>query len=59
MAPMAMELKVDTDADEVGFDPGRLERIDRYFARYVEEGQVPGWLIVVAGHDGRHSRLPA
>jgi len=56
---MAMELKVDTDADDVGFDPGRLERIDRHFARYVEEGQLPGWLIVVAGHDGRHSRLPS
>src|SRR6267142_999056 len=35
---MAMELKVDTDAEEVGFDAGRLERIDRHFARYVEEG---------------------
>jgi hypothetical protein len=56
---MAMELKVDTDADDVGFDPGRLERIDRHFARYGEEGQLPGWLIVVAGHDGRHSRLPS
>jgi len=47
MRPMAMELKVDTDAEEVGFDPGRLERIDRHFARYVEVGQLPGWLIVV------------
>ena len=44
---MAMELKVDTDAEEVGFDAGRLERIDRHFARYVEEGELPGWLIVV------------
>ncbi len=44
---MAVELKVDTDAEEVGFDAGRLERIDRHFARYVEEGQLPGWLIVV------------
>ena len=47
MPPMAMELKVDTDAEEVGFDADRLERIDRHFARYVEEGQLPGWLIVV------------
>jgi CubicO group peptidase (beta-lactamase class C family) len=47
MPPMAMELKVDTDAEEVGFDAGRLERIDRHFAGYVEEGQLPGWLIVV------------
>ena len=44
---MTVELKVDTDAEEVGFDAGRLERIDRHFARYVEEGQLPGWLIVV------------
>jgi CubicO group peptidase (beta-lactamase class C family) len=44
---MAMELKVDTDAQEVGFDAGRLKRIDRHFARYVEEAQLPGWLIVV------------
>ena len=44
---MAMELKVDTDAEEVGFDAARLERIDRHFAPYVEEGQLPGWLIVV------------
>ena len=47
MPPMAMELKVDADAEEVGFDAGRLERIDRHFARYVDEGQLPGWLIVV------------
>ena len=38
---------MDTDAEEVGFDAGRLERIDRHFARYVDEGQLPGWLIVV------------
>jgi CubicO group peptidase (beta-lactamase class C family) len=47
MPPMAIELKVDTDAEEVGFDAGRLERIDRHFTRYVEEGRLPGWLIVV------------
>jgi len=44
---MALELKVDTDGHEVGFDAERLARIDRHFARYVEEGQLPGWLIVV------------
>ncbi len=52
MRPMAMELKVDTDAEEVGFDAGRLERIDRHFARYVDEGQLPGWLIVVTRRGG-------
>ena len=38
---------MDAEAAEVGFDAGRLERIDRHFARYVEEGQLPGWLIAV------------
>ncbi|MCW2689567.1 MAG: beta-lactamase [Mycobacterium sp.] len=47
MPPMAMELKVDTEAEEAGFDAARLERIDRHFARYVDKGQLPGWLIVV------------
>jgi CubicO group peptidase (beta-lactamase class C family) len=53
---MTMELKVDTDPQDVGFDAGRLERIDRHFARYVEEGQLPGWLIVVTRH-GRVAHL--
>lgn len=53
---MAMELKVDTDAQEVGFDAGRLERIGRHFGRYVEEGQLPGWLIVVT-RGGRVAHL--
>jgi CubicO group peptidase (beta-lactamase class C family) len=47
MPAMAMELKVDTEAEEAGFDAGRLERIDRHFARYVDEGLLPGWLVVV------------
>jgi CubicO group peptidase (beta-lactamase class C family) len=47
MPAMAMQLKVETDAEDVGFDAGRLERIDRHFARYVDEGELPGWLIVV------------
>ena len=47
MPTMAMELKVDTDAQEVGFDAGRLKRIDRHFARHIDEGELPGWLIVV------------
>ena len=47
MPPMAMEMKVDTDAEEVGFDPERLQRIDRHFGRYVDDGRLPGWLIVV------------
>ena len=47
------ELKVDAEPDEVGLDPGRLERIGRHFARYVDDGRLPGWLITVS----RHGRL--
>jgi CubicO group peptidase (beta-lactamase class C family) len=35
------------DPAEVGFDPPRLARIDKHFARYVDEGLLAGWQIVV------------
>jgi CubicO group peptidase (beta-lactamase class C family) len=44
------ELKVDVDPAEVGFDASRLDRIDAHFDRYVENGQLPGWLAVVSRH---------
>jgi CubicO group peptidase (beta-lactamase class C family) len=47
------ELKAEVDPAEVGLDPGRLQRIDRHFARYVDDGRLPGWLITVS----RHGRL--
>ena len=47
------ELKADVDPAEVGFDPVRLQRLDRHFARYVDDGRLPGWLITVS----RHGRL--
>ena len=46
-------LKQEVDAAEVGLDPERLARIDRHFARYVDDGRLPGWLITVS----RHGRL--
>jgi len=42
------ELKVEVAAVEVGFDAARLNRIDRHFARYVDDGRLPGWLILVS-----------
>lgn len=42
------ELKVEVAAAEVGFDAARLNRIDRHFARYVDDGRLPGWLILVS-----------
>jgi CubicO group peptidase (beta-lactamase class C family) len=46
-------LTAEVDAAEVGLDPERLGRIDRHFARYVEDGRLPGWLVTVS----RHGRL--
>ena len=47
------ELKAEIDPAEVGLDPARLDRIDRHFARYVDTGKLPGWLVTV----GRKGRL--
>ncbi|MBV8981059.1 MAG: beta-lactamase family protein [Acidimicrobiia bacterium] len=41
------ELKSEIDPAEAGFDAARLQRIDRHFARYVDDGRLPGWLVVV------------
>src|SRR5436190_4039988 len=41
-------LEVEVEAAQVGFDAGRLRRIDRHFARYVEDGRLPGWLVLVS-----------
>ena len=46
-------LEPEVDAAEVGLDPGRLGRLDRHFARYVDDGRLPGWLVTVS----RHGRL--
>ncbi|HEV3355663.1 MAG TPA: serine hydrolase domain-containing protein [Pseudonocardiaceae bacterium] len=39
---------VEVDPAEVGMDPGRLARIDRHFAGYVDDGRLSGWQVVVA-----------
>ncbi|HEY6296332.1 MAG TPA: serine hydrolase domain-containing protein [Streptosporangiaceae bacterium] len=46
-------LMIEADPAEVGLDPERLARIDAHFARYVDDGRLPGWLITVS----RHGRL--
>jgi CubicO group peptidase (beta-lactamase class C family) len=35
------------DPRSVGFDPDRLARIDRHFARFVDDGRLPGWQVAV------------
>jgi len=46
------DLQPEVDPATVGFDADRLARIDRHFARYVDDGRLPGWLLLVA-RDGR------
>jgi CubicO group peptidase (beta-lactamase class C family) len=45
-----VEPTVELDPAEAGFDARRLERIDRHFERYVDDGRLAGWLAVVARH---------
>ena len=42
------QLNVEVEPGEVGFDAQRLARIDTHFARYVDDGRLPGWLILVS-----------
>ncbi len=49
-------LRVEVQPEEVGFDADRLARIDRHFARYVDDGRLPGWLVLVS-RDGRIAHL--
>src|SRR4051812_49966627 len=38
-----------------GFDPARLARLDKHFARYVDDGRLPGWqLALTQGGDVVH-----
>lgn len=54
-----MDLAVETDPAELGFDAQRLARLDRRMNRYVDEGLLPGVLTVVTrrgriAHIGRY-----
>ncbi|PZF91499.1 serine hydrolase domain-containing protein [Micromonospora deserti] len=35
------------DPEQIGFDPARLGRIDEHFGRYVDDGRLAGWQVVV------------
>ncbi|HEY7938330.1 MAG TPA: serine hydrolase, partial [Acidimicrobiales bacterium] len=43
-------IAVEVEPEAVGFDADRLRRIDTHFARYVDDGRLPGWLAVVSRH---------
>ena len=46
--PPTAPIAVEGDPADAGFDPARLERIERHFARYVDDGRLPGWLVAVS-----------
>lgn len=41
-------IEVTADPADLGFDPARLARIDRRLGRYVDEGRMAGWQVVVS-----------
>ncbi|MEV5430498.1 serine hydrolase domain-containing protein [Streptomyces sp. NPDC052701] len=49
-------LRQEVDPGEVGLDPEALDRLDRHFARHVDEGRLPGFLVAVA-RGGRVAHL--
>jgi len=44
------DLPVEAAPEEVGFDAGRLDRIEQHFRGYVDDGRLAGWLAVVTRH---------
>ncbi|HEX8437900.1 serine hydrolase domain-containing protein [Archangium sp.] len=41
---------IDIDPGEVGLDAGRLRRLDTHFSRYVDDGRLAGWQVMVSRH---------
>jgi CubicO group peptidase (beta-lactamase class C family) len=49
-------IEIDVEASEVGMDQSRLDRLDRHFRRYVDDGRLTGWLVAIA-RDGKVAHL--
>ena len=43
---------IDVEASEVGMSQSRLDRLDRHFREYVDDGRLTGWLVAIA-RDGK------
>ncbi len=41
-------IQIEVEASEVGMSQSRLDRLDRHFRKYVDDGRLTGWLIAVA-----------
>ncbi|MFE0515347.1 serine hydrolase domain-containing protein [Streptomyces sp. NPDC058964] len=50
------QLRQEVDPGEVGLDAKALDRLDQYFARHVDEGRLPGYLVALA-RGGRVAHL--
>jgi CubicO group peptidase (beta-lactamase class C family) len=62
-------IRIEVEPAQVGLDDARLARIDAHFRRYVDDGRLPGWLLLVSrggkvahlscyGHRDREAGLP-
>jgi CubicO group peptidase (beta-lactamase class C family) len=49
-------IQVDVKASEVGMSQSRLDRLDRHFREYVDDGRLTGWLLAIA-RDGKVAHL--
>src|SRR5450631_2357673 len=47
----AQELKPESDPGRLGFDTDRLERMTQAFQGYVDNGQIPGAVVLIARKD--------
>ena len=45
---MGSNVDIEVEPAEVGFDPRRLGRIERHLSRYVDDGRLAGWQVVVS-----------
>jgi CubicO group peptidase (beta-lactamase class C family) len=45
---MGSNVDIEVDPGEVGFDPRRLGRIDTHLRRYVDDGRLAGWQVLVS-----------
>jgi CubicO group peptidase (beta-lactamase class C family) len=41
-------MDIELEPEKAGFAPGRLDRIDRHLARYVDDGLLAGWQLAVS-----------
>ena len=55
-AAQSTVLTVETDPAELGFDPARLARVDDRIGRYVDDGKLAGWSLLLTRH-GRIAHL--